>query len=501
MARPLVRSALLLLFAPAALAAQVIPLKTVPIPSGEQFLLFPTSNLGMADVSVAVDDRDGDPFGNPARGALLEGLRVHIAPTVYGETRDAVGGRTLPLALTMGNGRQFGTLMIGLQQLDGLRSRGWVPVEDQNSNFGGSTLNTYLQAGLGFSMPDGRTSFGIAGFYANLNALDGVSQLYFRAVELEQDGRLAEVRVGAMRDFGEGRMLDAVALLRDLDMTHRQTIGVWAAPDTAPWEGSWTTWQETGHDRTTTRSGQLRYAMPAGPMTRIGLSLGGSWKSHPKIPEYDLNFPRDPGTSRAFSVGAGLSEQRGAALFSIEALFEPAWSHTWALSDSVLTNPDGVVIGLGDKTVDNRFQFANWSLAGGFGYVREGVDFQFGLRVRAIQYDLEQQNFVTASTREVEEGWLEWSPSWGAIWNLDDIELRYSGRWISKGNPSPSCGGWFGGCEDFASPGDGSGGGDIDYLVAPDGAVSMPDYRVTTHRFSISVPIGSGSREPIAESP
>ena len=50
------------------------------------------------------------------------------------------------------------TEMKQLQQLDGLRSRGWVPVEDQNSNFGGSTLNTYLQAGLGFSMPDGRTS-------------------------------------------------------------------------------------------------------------------------------------------------------------------------------------------------------------------------------------------------------------------------------------------------------------------------------------------------------
>ena len=33
-------------------------------------------------------------------------------------------------------------------------------------------------------------------------------------------------------------------------------------------------------------------------------------------------------------------------------------------------------------------------------------------------------------------------------------------------------------------------GGDIDYIVAPEGAVSMPDYRVTTHRFAISVPVG-----------
>lgn len=494
MTRHLVRSASLVLLLPAALAAQVIPLKTVPIPSGEQFLLFPSANLGMADVSVALDDAYGDPFSNPARGARLDGLRVHVVPTTYGETNDAVGGRTLPIAVTFGGERQFGTLMIGLQQLDGFRRRVFLPVEETGSNFGGSTINTYVQAGLGFSWPDGRTSVGIAGFYANLNALDGVSQLYFRAAELEQDGRLAEVRLGALRDLGAGRTLDAVALLRDLDMTHRQTVAVWTAPDTAPWDGTWTQWQETGHDRTTTRAGQLRYTMPmSGADSRLGVRLGGSWKSHPKIPEYDLNFPRDPGTSRAFSLGAGLTERRGQALFSMEALFEPAWSHTWAVADSVITNPDGDLIGPGDKTVDNRFRFANWSLAGGFAYEREGVDFQLGLRVRAIQYDLDQRNFVAATTRATEEGWLEWSPSWGAIWNLDDIELRYSGRWISKGNPSGGCGMIFlGGCDDVASPSE----GDIDYLVAPEGAVTMPDYRVTTHRFSISVPIGERPAAP-----
>ena len=488
MTRHVVRPFLFLLLLPAALGAQVIPLKTVPIPSGEQFLLAPSANLGLAGVSVALDDAYADPFANPARGMLLDGVRVHVAPTVYGETNDAVGGRTLPVALTLGNGRQFGTVLVALQQLDEFRRRGFnpIPIEGGTSNFGGSTINTYAHAGLGFAWPDGRTAVGVSGMYASLNALDGVSQLYFRAAELEQDGRLAEVRLGLLRDLGEGRMLDAVALMRDLDMTHRQTVALFTAPDTAPWEGTWTTWQETGHDRTVTRAGQLRYTMPlSGEGSRFGVQLGGSWKSHPKIPEYDLNFPRDPGTSRAFSVGVGMTEVRGRALIAIEALFEPAWSHTWALSDSLIALPTGGSIAPGAKTVDNRFRFSNWSLAGAFGYDRETVDFRFGLRVRAIQYDLEQRNFLTASTRETEEGWLEWSPSWGVAWSLDDFELSYTGRWLSKGDPRSSCGPFW--CDDqpvFAED-------DIDYLVAPDGPVSMPDYRVTTHRFAISVPVGA----------
>mgnify|MGYP006198282835 CR=1 FL=1 len=71
MTRHVVRPFLLALLLPAALGGQVIPLKTVPIPSGEQFLLAPSANLGLAGVSVALDDAYADPFANPARGMLL----------------------------------------------------------------------------------------------------------------------------------------------------------------------------------------------------------------------------------------------------------------------------------------------------------------------------------------------------------------------------------------------------------------------------------------------
>ena len=125
MLRHLVRAVPLLLV-PATLAAQAIPLKTVPIPSGEQFLLYPSGNLGMGSASIALDDLYGDPFWNPARGARLDGARVHALPTVYGETNDALGGRTLPVAITVGNGRQFGTALLGFQQLDRFRPRTWI---------------------------------------------------------------------------------------------------------------------------------------------------------------------------------------------------------------------------------------------------------------------------------------------------------------------------------------------------------------------------------------
>ena len=48
--------------------AQLISIKTVPVASGDQFLIFPSQKLGMGNVSIAVDDHLLDPFHNPAKG-------------------------------------------------------------------------------------------------------------------------------------------------------------------------------------------------------------------------------------------------------------------------------------------------------------------------------------------------------------------------------------------------------------------------------------------------
>ena len=42
---------------PGLLSGQLISLKTVPVAAGDQFLIFPSENLAMGGVSIALDDR------------------------------------------------------------------------------------------------------------------------------------------------------------------------------------------------------------------------------------------------------------------------------------------------------------------------------------------------------------------------------------------------------------------------------------------------------------
>ena len=62
---------LFLLMLGSAGSAQVIPIRTIPLSEGDQFLLYPSNNLGMGGVSIALADSLLDPFRNPALGARL----------------------------------------------------------------------------------------------------------------------------------------------------------------------------------------------------------------------------------------------------------------------------------------------------------------------------------------------------------------------------------------------------------------------------------------------
>src|SRR5207237_1308007 len=77
-------------------AAQLISIKTVPIAQGDQFEIFPSNNFGMGSVSIALPDTLLDPFLNPAKGARLGAARFFGAPTAYGISQGAGGGRALP---------------------------------------------------------------------------------------------------------------------------------------------------------------------------------------------------------------------------------------------------------------------------------------------------------------------------------------------------------------------------------------------------------------------
>src|SRR5574342_576712 len=56
-------------------AAQIIPIRSVPLAQGDQLLIFPTANLGMGGVSIALADSLRDPFRNPAMGARVAAAR------------------------------------------------------------------------------------------------------------------------------------------------------------------------------------------------------------------------------------------------------------------------------------------------------------------------------------------------------------------------------------------------------------------------------------------
>jgi hypothetical protein len=102
----------------AKVSAQIIPIRSVPLAQGDQFLIFPTANLGMGSVSIALADSLLDPFRNPAMGARVAASRLFAAPTVYGISRETGGGRTLPLAVLGRVGPWFGGLSGAFQQVE-----------------------------------------------------------------------------------------------------------------------------------------------------------------------------------------------------------------------------------------------------------------------------------------------------------------------------------------------------------------------------------------------
>src|SRR5687768_3542085 len=75
-------------------AAQVISVKTVPVVESEQFGFFPSANLGMGGVSIALADSLLDPFVNPATAARLRGSLFFGSPTFFWTSRLSGGGST-----------------------------------------------------------------------------------------------------------------------------------------------------------------------------------------------------------------------------------------------------------------------------------------------------------------------------------------------------------------------------------------------------------------------
>ncbi len=470
---------LLSLLFPALAAAQGVPIKTIPVAEGSQFLFFPSERLAMGGVGIALDDRYADPFVNPAKTVNVRGARFVSAPVYYGfgplNGRSGEGsGRTLPIGGLAHHDNVFGGALVVYQEMATARRDCCFPARfigpDVVNEQSGISLNNLYVFGLGGAELPAGWSLGVSAFHGSLQGLEGVQRLYTTNT-LRQRGAIRQYRVGLYRDDGDGHAGDVVLMHHRLDMTHTMREGGDAREE---------------YDRTQSVALQAgyRYAFYTG--WTLGARVAGDWKWHPKIPNYDLmNIPRDPGNSAAYNLGIGLATTSGAATFGIDVIYEPIWSHTWAEAAEPVEAADGSTIAAGEKTVDNQFDFRNGRIRMGVHRDGEKLGFSFGLDMHHISYDLDQMDFEDDERRLLDNNWTEWTFSTGLGADLGSFRIQYAGH-LTLGTGTPSVQrpwGWGARQEGFG------GVTGADWVVAPDGPLALEEIAVLTHQVALIVPL------------
>jgi hypothetical protein len=490
--------------APAVAAAQLITIRTLPVSQSDQFTFFPNQNLGMGGVSLALNDTLLDPFLNPAKGARLRVSQVLGSPSSYTVTSGAGAGRTLPLGAFTRSGSWFGSAFGALQQIDAARQpevdffgprrlddggiidpQGLLTGLDERRHG-----NSFAFLSLGKADTARGLSFGGSALWSRLHAVDGVDLLYANSAGVRQLGTAIDLRLGALQEWKNGRTLEAVVLFDHYEMSHGVTyLDMF-------WDPGLQTFNQRARldqnlDHTNTWGLHVAYTRPmAAPGWRIGWAATANHMTHPKIPNYEImSVPRDPGNSNALNLGVGISRTHGPATFGVDVIYEPIWSHTWADSETPVETITGDTIAPGGMTLENQFRFSNALLRLGVAtdFVAESrvpsAGLQFGLVVRSISYRLEQFDHVSQSGRTQEESWIEWTPTWGAVFRLPGWELRYQGQ-VTHGTGRPGVTSSNIAIEDRAAP---LAGGGI--LAAPSGPLTLDEVRVVSHRISVAVPL------------
>jgi hypothetical protein len=469
--------------------SQIIPIKTVPLATGNQFSIFPSANLASGGLSIAADDELLDPFTNPAKGYLVDGLRVFSAPQLYSVSiqrgTSEGSGLSLPVGALMKKGNFFGGLFWARQELSSERHSvlGVAPtftgsgadMSDDPEN------NTYSYAMLGAAIPGVDLVVGVSALWGELNSVEGVNLLFPRSPKVLQNGTLADYRLGVVRSMEDGQQLDLV-LARSI---FKMRYDVAATGTTGIQQFSGLHFNPE-YDQTSMWGVQVRYTRPLLEHWRVGALLTTNWKVHPKIPNYDLmSIPRDPGNSTAYNLGVGLFRSSNYSFFGVDLIFEPIESETWAEADQPIMLSRGDIFPAGMKTVENFFTFSNWIGRIGFRSGNESSAFQAGLQFHAIRYDLEQINHLQRSKRNQHEDWMEWTLSGGYGFTVGPVRILYSVLLTTgTGQPGVVSTGWSPARSDVSM--DFSRG---DFLPAPSGSVNVREAFVWTHMVSVSYEI------------
>ncbi|HET9707559.1 MAG TPA: hypothetical protein VFP39_04585 [Gemmatimonadales bacterium] len=486
-------------------SAQVIPIRTVPLPQGDQFLVYPSNNLGMGGVSIALPDSLLDPFTNPALGARLGQARLLGSPALYSTSQQSGNGATLPLAAFARVQRWFGGISLAVQQVDGSRQPqqfafgpppvpgpGPIPVPfgpGTASEFGAHG-NQYAFASLGRILNGAGLSIGASGQWSHLHALDGTDLLFPGRQAMSESGHGLDLRLGLLKDWPGNRSFEALLLHDRFRMSEDVTYldQVW---DPGLQQFVSTPRLERALDRTITSGLRLAYQRPlAAAGWRIGWSGTVNLVSQPHVSANEVvTLPRDEGRATAADLGVGFSKVRGPATFAMDILYEPIWSTTWGVAQTPTVTAIGDTLAAGARTVTNRFRFSNVVLRLGvnrevpLAQLEKTVGVQVGLALRSVSYRLTQNDRVAGTQQAMRSSWVEWSPTWGVSLRFPEFELRYRGRVTNgMGRPSQNINVPIG-----VFPGTGVGPGTI--IVAPDPTLHLMGVSTITHQISLSLPL------------
>jgi hypothetical protein len=456
----------------------------------------------MGGLSIALPDSALDPFINPAKGARLSGSRVFGAPTFFSVTRKAGGGLTLPLGASVSSGAWFTQLLVAMQDIDRTGNDGPVvqplaaadsrvpqptsdviPTDDDKA----SRENRYVHGMLGRRLGHGFSLASSASWW-RLNAVDGVELYYPLSERVRQHGEASDVRIGVLKEFGRGHSLEAVALHNRFAMNQ----------DVASTETLWdpTLRQFTSRSRVEPNADSrdawglhLAYLRPLADSTwHLGTILTGNRIAQPRLPAYDLpEVPADAGRAQAFNVGAGISRSHGPLVAGVEAIYEPIWSRSWVRADEATETRDGTPIDAGTRVLENHFRFHNAIARLGVAIAvplagEHALSLETGGQLRAIRYQLEQQDVLQAARVASTQSWNEWTRSWGVSYRFAGAAVQYRGN-LTTGASRPGFdddGGVVFAPEIDSRPGFGS--------TVPFG-LKFDDVRTTTHQISFSVPI------------
>jgi hypothetical protein len=470
------------------LSSQLIPIRTVPVASGDQFRLVPSETMGMGGVRYALDDALSDPWANPAKGALLEESLFLTSPTLYSISERGGNGRSFPVAGLFAGAEWFGGASLSLQQIENEEDNRFFISEaivccgsprTLSESFG---RNLYASGFLGRRLGTGPWSIGAGFSAATLETMDGVELLYASADRVEQSGDIEDFRVGLFR-AGDRDRLSLLAVHNRVSMTHDVTFVEWFWNDVAM-TSSTATRLEHNEDKTRTWGAEASWDRTLdAPGWRIGASAAVNRKSHPKIPNYSLqNIPRDPGTTWAYEVGFGFAMSEASSTFGLDVVLQPIWSTTWQEADATDVSASSGRLSVGDRSIENDFFFTNVLVRSGLSHNIGIVGLQTGIEIRSYGYQLDQVNRVNGTFRDQKESWVEWSPTFGSVFEFDALDLRYSAR-ITTGTGRPGvANNFFREDASFASV-------TPDFILAPEGPLTLQDARVLTHQISVVIPI------------